>query len=157
MVRQEPIPEEHRCRTSTNSPPPTPRSKQMATTPNARLKEICDAAVRHMHAFAREVNLTPAEWLSGIQFLTAVGQACTPVRQEFILLSDVLGSARVVNALHDRKARDSARRAACSGRSIARVRRSCRWVRSIVAHPSAEEIVVYGQVTGNDGKPIPVR
>jgi len=80
--------------------------EQMAGTANPRLKQIMDAAVRHMHAFAREVELTPAEWIQGLQFLTAVGQACTPIRQEFILLSDVLGVSAVVNALHDRKAKE---------------------------------------------------
>ena len=40
---------------------------QMADTPDPRLKEIMDAAVRHLHAFAREVRLTPDEWLKGIQ------------------------------------------------------------------------------------------
>src|SRR5271166_2364763 len=79
---------------------------QMANTPDPRLKEIMDAAVRHLHAFAREVRLTPAEWLTGIQFLTAVGQACTPFRQEFILLADVLGVSALVNAMHDKKARE---------------------------------------------------
>lgn len=79
---------------------------QMANTENPRLKEIMDAAVRHLHAFAREVGLTPEEWLQGIQFMTAVGQACTPLRQEFILLADVLGLSAVVNALHDKKARE---------------------------------------------------
>ncbi|MBN8909823.1 MAG: hydroxyquinol 1,2-dioxygenase, partial [Rhodospirillales bacterium] len=64
---------------------------QMQNTPDARLKQIMDAAVRHLHAFAREVDLTPEEWLTGISFLTKVGQACTPIRQEFILLSDILG------------------------------------------------------------------
>ena len=43
----------------------------MANTSDPRLKQLMDAAVRHLHAFAREVNLTPAEWLHGIQFLTA--------------------------------------------------------------------------------------
>ena len=79
---------------------------QMANTPDPRLKEIMDAAVRHLHAFARDVRLTPAEWLTGIQFLTAVGQACTPFRQEFILLADVLGVSALVNAMHDKKARE---------------------------------------------------
>src|SRR6201994_2202374 len=79
---------------------------QMAETKSPRLKEIGDAAVRHLHAFAREVNLTPEEWLQGVAFLTAVGQACSPIRQEFILLSDVLGLSAVVNALHDKKAKE---------------------------------------------------
>ena len=79
---------------------------QMANTPDPRLKEIMDAAVRHLHAFARDVRLTPAEWLTGIQFLTAVCQACTPFRQEFILLADVLGVSALVNAMHDKQARE---------------------------------------------------
>ncbi|MBC7431326.1 MAG: hydroxyquinol 1,2-dioxygenase, partial [Rubritepida sp.] len=64
---------------------------QMGKTPDPRLREIMEAAIRHLHDFAREVNLKPDEWLAGIGFLTAVGQMCTPYRQEFILLSDVLG------------------------------------------------------------------
>ncbi|MFC7542227.1 dioxygenase [Siccirubricoccus deserti] len=52
---------------------------QMATTPDPRLHEIMAAAVRHLHGFAREVQLKPDEWLAGIAFLTAVGQACTPI------------------------------------------------------------------------------
>ena len=59
----------------------------MAATPDPRLREIMAAATRHLHDFAREVNLQPDEWLAGIAFLTAVGQACTPFRQEFIVLS----------------------------------------------------------------------
>ena len=96
---------------------------QMAGTQNPRLKEIADAAVRHLHAFAREVNLTPEEWLQGVQFMTAVGQACTPLRQEFILLSDVLGLSAVVNALHDKKARELGSKAACSVPSSAKAPR----------------------------------
>src|SRR5580700_2842515 len=80
---------------------------QMAATPNPRLKEIMAALTRHLHDFAREVDLTPEEWLEGIKFLTAVGQKCTPYRQEFILLSDTLGLSSLVNALHDRRAVES--------------------------------------------------
>ncbi len=78
--------------------------QQMATTTDPRLREIMDAAVRHLHAFTREVSLRPEEWLQGIAFMTAVGQACTPYRQEFILLSDTLGLSRMVNILHDGRA-----------------------------------------------------
>ena len=78
--------------------------QQMADTPDPRLREIMAAAVKHLHAFAREVSLKPEEWLYGIKFLTEVGQACTPYRQEFILLSDTLGLSRMVNILHDGRA-----------------------------------------------------
>lgn len=60
-------------------------------TPDARLRRVMQALVRHLHAFAREVELSEAEWLRAIEFLTATGQTCTQTRQEFILLSDVLG------------------------------------------------------------------
>src|SRR5215469_4678820 len=78
--------------------------EQMAGTKDARLKEIMESLVRHLHEFAREVDLTPEEWLDGIKFLTAVGQTCTPIRQEFILLSDTLGLSSLVNVLHDARA-----------------------------------------------------
>src|SRR5213592_4571258 len=47
---------------------------QMSTTPDPRLKTIMASAVKHLHAFAREVNLTPAEWIKGIEFMTAAGK-----------------------------------------------------------------------------------
>src|SRR6516225_813539 len=75
--------------------------EQMAATSDPRMKEIMECAVKHLHAFAREVKLTPAEWLKGIEFLTKVGQTCTPARQEFILLSDTLGLSALVNIMHD--------------------------------------------------------
>jgi hydroxyquinol 1,2-dioxygenase len=72
-------------------------------TPDPRLRELVTALVRHLHAFARETRLTEAEWFEAIRFLTAVGQACDDRRQEFILLSDVLGLSRVVTDLNDAK------------------------------------------------------
>ncbi len=64
---------------------------RFAQTPDVRLKEIMGSLTEHLHAFAREVQLTQQEWMHGIEFLTATGQMCTATRQEFILLSDVLG------------------------------------------------------------------
>jgi catechol 1,2-dioxygenase len=65
-------------------------------SPNARLREISEAAVRHLHAFVEEVGLQRDEWFAGIQFLTATGQMCDDTRQEFILLSDTLGVSTLV-------------------------------------------------------------
>ena len=74
-------------------------------TPSQRLKEIFTSLVHHLHAFTREVKLTEAEWFEGIQFLTATGQMCDDKRQEFILLSDVLGLSMLTVALnHDKPA-----------------------------------------------------
>jgi hydroxyquinol 1,2-dioxygenase len=60
-------------------------------TPDARLKQIVQAATRHLHEFLREVRLTEEEWRQGIDFLTATGHITDDRRQEFVLLSDVLG------------------------------------------------------------------
>ncbi len=75
----------------------------MADARDARLKEILTSLVKHLHAFIREVNLTEAEWLAGIQFLTATGQMCDDKRQEFILLSDTLGATTLKDMINNRK------------------------------------------------------
>jgi protocatechuate 3,4-dioxygenase beta subunit len=66
---------------------------------NPRLKYIMDRLVTHLHDFARETRLSFDEWMAGIQFLTAVGQTCTDVRQEFILLSDIVGLSLLVDSI----------------------------------------------------------
>jgi len=59
--------------------------------PDPRLKEILASLARHLHGFVKETRLTEAEWLQGIEFLTATGHMTDAKRQEFILLSDALG------------------------------------------------------------------
>lgn len=46
-------------------------------------------------------SITTQEWMNAVQFLTRVGQNCTPIRQEFILLSDVLGVSALVDAYNN--------------------------------------------------------
>ena len=67
---------------------------------NPRMKFIFEALVRHLHDLAREVSLTTQEWETALQFLTKVGQISTPVRHEFILLSDVLGLSSLVDSMN---------------------------------------------------------
>lgn len=64
-----------------------------AATPDPRLRELLTALTRHLHAFIREVRLTGAEWEAAIAFLTATGAITDERRQEFVLLSDVLGAS----------------------------------------------------------------
>lgn len=70
---------------------------------NPRLAEVMAALVKHLHAFAKEVHLTQAEWDYGIGFLTKTGQICSAERQEFILLSDTLGLSMLVDAINNRR------------------------------------------------------
>ena len=74
--------------------------KAIEKTPDPRLREVMQALVRHLHAFAREVRLTDEEWLQGIRFLTATGDITDAVRQEFILLSDTLGLSSLVDLIN---------------------------------------------------------
>jgi hydroxyquinol 1,2-dioxygenase len=65
-----------------------------------RLRELLEGLVRHLHSFAREVRLTEAEWRFAIDFLTRTGHITDDRRQEFILLSDVLGLSMLVIAIN---------------------------------------------------------
>jgi hydroxyquinol 1,2-dioxygenase len=71
--------------------------------PDPRLKFILTSLVRHAHAFVRDVGLTEPEWFAAIRYLTATGQICDERRQEFILLSDVLGISMLVDAINHEK------------------------------------------------------
>ena len=70
-------------------------------TEDPRLQEILSSLVKHLHAFAQDVKLTEAEWFRGIEFMTAVGQKCDDKRQEFILLSDVLGLSMLTVSMNN--------------------------------------------------------
>ena len=129
--------------------------EQMATTPDARLKEIQTSAVKHLHAFARETNLTPAEWIAGIEFMTKVGKTCTPERQEFILLSDTLGLSALVSFMHDSTAMEEATHTSLLGpfyrENAPTLPAGSQIAKKIVP---GSECQMYGRVTDITGKPI---
>lgn len=76
---------------------------RMGTGTAPRMAEVMACLVKHLHAFAKEIHLTQAEWELGIEFLTKTGQICSAERQEFILLSDVLGVSMLVDAINNRR------------------------------------------------------
>jgi protocatechuate 3,4-dioxygenase beta subunit len=128
---------------------------QMSATPNPRLKTIMEAAVRHLHAFTREVDLTPDEWLEGIKFLTAVGQKCTQFRQEFILLSDTLGLSSLVNSLHDKRATEAGTKSSLLGPFYRQDSPPRQLGDSIVSKSKAPEICIYGRILNAKGQGVP--
>jgi hydroxyquinol 1,2-dioxygenase len=69
--------------------------------PDARLRQIMQSLVTHLHAFLRDVRLTEQEWKQGIDFLTAAGHITDERRQEFILLSDTLGASMQTIAINN--------------------------------------------------------
>ena len=70
--------------------------ERWATAHDERTRELITSLVRHLHAFAREIRLTEAEWMAAIQWLKAAGQISDEKREEFILTSDVLGLSMLV-------------------------------------------------------------
>jgi hydroxyquinol 1,2-dioxygenase len=66
---------------------------------SARVRQISESLVRHLHAFIREVKPSFEEWEAGIEFLTRTGQMCDDKRQEFVLLSDALGASMLIDAI----------------------------------------------------------
>lgn len=127
---------------------------RFADTPDARLKEIVTSLVRHLHAFAREVNLTETEWFEGIEFLTATGQKCSDTRQEFILLSDVLGLSMLTVAINNQKP------PACTEATVF----GPFYVQDAPYYENGDDVAngasgqpckVQGKVRGLDGEPVP--
>lgn len=83
-------------------------SAQVVTNRNAmakdpRLKAVMEVITRKLHEAVKEIEPTEAEWFKAIMFLTQTGQICTDWRQEYILLSDVLGVSMLVDAINNRK------------------------------------------------------
>jgi len=75
---------------------------RLSSDADPRFRRIMQSLIRHVHDFVREVELTEDEWFEAIKFLTATGQKCDDKRQEFILLSDVLGVSMLVDAVNHR-------------------------------------------------------
>ena len=76
---------------------------RMGSETDPRLRQIMHSLVTHLHAFIKDVEPTTGEWVSAIDFLTKTGQICSDTRQEFILLSDVLGVSMLVDAINHRR------------------------------------------------------
>ncbi len=72
---------------------------RMKDAESPRLREILELVVSHVHAIVREAKITHDEWWQAIDFLTRAGQMCSDSRQEFILLSDILGISMLVDAI----------------------------------------------------------
>jgi hydroxyquinol 1,2-dioxygenase len=75
--------------------------ESFAQTPDPRLRHLLGSLTKHLHAFIREVRLTEQEWSRAIEFLTAAGHITDDRRQEFILLSDVLGASMQTIAVNN--------------------------------------------------------
>jgi hydroxyquinol 1,2-dioxygenase len=67
---------------------------------NQRFQHVLVSLVQHLHDLAREVRLTGDEWFIAMDFLERVGKISTPTRQEFVLLSDLLGLSMLLDKIN---------------------------------------------------------
>jgi hydroxyquinol 1,2-dioxygenase len=122
--------------------------------PDERLREVMQALTRHLHAFLREVRPTEAEWQQAVGFLTATGHACDDRRQEFVLLSDVLGASMQTITVNNEAYRD-ATEATVFGPFFVADSPAVALGGDIAAGASGEPCWVEGTVTGTGGEPVP--
>src|ERR1700676_5449178 len=128
--------------------------ERIAECSNPRLKEVMTALIRHLHEFAREVELTPEEWMKGINFLTDVGHITDDKRQEFILLSDTLGLSALVDLLANRGKSEKTTESSLLGPFFREGAPEIAAGESIARGIEGEPLVVHGRVTSTDGKPL---
>ncbi len=125
-----------------------------AKTPDPRLRELLSSLVRHLHAFVRETEPTIAEWERAIEFLTATGQKCDDERQEFILLSDVLGISMLVETINNRKSGGATESTVLGPFHVVKSPRR-ELGESIDFVGTGTPCVVIGRVLSADGAPLP--
>ena len=128
--------------------------ESFAATPDPRLRELLTSLVRHLHAFVRDTEPTIAEWERAIDFLTATGHKCDSERQEFILLSDVLGISMLVETINNRKTADATESTVLGPfHMVASPRRALGDTIDLVG--TGPQCVLAGRVLSADGTPLP--
>jgi protocatechuate 3,4-dioxygenase beta subunit len=128
-------------------------ASSFANTPDPRLKQVMTSLVHHLHAFVKDVELTEEEWGFAIDFLTRTGHMSNDVRQEFILLSDVLGVSMLVETINHRTGGTSTESTVLGPFHM--VESPPRQLGDDIAlDGKGTPCLVAGQVTGPDGEPL---
>ncbi len=125
-----------------------------AGTPDPRLRQVLTSLAEHLHGFVRDVRPSMPEWEAAIGFLTATGQMCSDTRQEFVLLSDVLGVSMLVETLNDRH-EQAATDSTVLGPFHVVASPARELGDSIDEVGSGQPCVVTGRVVSTDGTPLP--
>jgi hydroxyquinol 1,2-dioxygenase len=125
-----------------------------ADTADPRARELVEALTRHLHAFLRETRLTEREWAKAIEFLTDAGHVTDDRRQEFILLSDVLGaSMQTITINHQAYA--NATEATVFGPFFLEGSPDIGLGGDLAGGAVGEPCWVEGRITDTDGRPVP--
>jgi protocatechuate 3,4-dioxygenase beta subunit len=90
---------QHIDREHLNNPVTRDAINSFSNATDPRLAEVMALLVKHLHAFVSESNLSKAEWLKGLEFLTAAAQITDQERNEFSLFSDIMGISSMVDVV----------------------------------------------------------
>src|SRR6266852_5964779 len=112
---------------------------RMNNCSDPRFRQVMTSIITHLQAAVKEIRPTQEEWFEAIKFLTRTGQLCTDTRQEWILLSDVLGVSMLVDAINHQKPSGAPERALGE---------------NICLDGKGMPVVVSGRVTSIDGRPV---
>lgn len=124
-------------------------------TPEPRLRAVMESLTTHLHAFVHEVEPTQAEWATAVDFLTSTGQTCDDNRQEFILLSDILGVSMLVDAINNRKPAGVTESTVLGPFHVIESPRRQLGADIADVHEGKARCVVRGTVRDLDGRPVP--
>ena len=120
-----------------------------------RLREVMEVITRKLHEAVKEIEPTQDEWMMAIQFLTATGHMCNDWRQEFILLSDVLGVSMLVDAINHRKGGEvGASESTVLGPFFVEGAPELPMGADICKDRKGEPMFVHGRITDAEGNPV---
>ena len=124
-----------------------------ARAKDQRLKEAMAVIVRKLHEAVKEIEPTHEEWFDAILFLTRTGQISNEWRQEFILLSDVLGVSMLVDAINNRKPSGASESTVLGPFHVANAPELPMGA-NICLDRKGEQMAIFGRVVDTEGKPI---
>ena len=120
---------------------------------NDRLKQVMEVVTRKLHEAVKELEPTQDEWFEAIMFLTRTGQLCNEWRQEYILLSDVLGVSMLVDAINNRKP-SGASESTVLGPFHVEGAPELPMGANICLDHKGEDMVISGRILDTEGRPI---
>lgn len=120
---------------------------------DARLQQVMEVITRKLHEAVKEIEPTQEEWFDAIMFLTQTGQICNDWRQEYILLSDVLGVSMLVDAINNRKPSGASESTVLGPFHVADAP-ELPMGSNICLDQKGEPMFVHGRILDTEGKPI---
>lgn len=124
-----------------------------ANATDERLREVMDVVIRKLHEAVKEIDPTQDEWFRAIQFLTDTGHMCNDWRQEFILLSDVLGVSMLVDAINSRRPSGASENTVLGPFHVGGAP-EYEMGANICLDQKGEDMVVRGRILDTEGRPV---